>query len=215
MTRRGFTLLELMIAVFLTAIVMTILYGVVSSTLRAEQRIDELTHGSEIGPAVLQQVRQDLDAAFLPDDKADYFKGADQKGYGGDRDRVDFVSSVVVYAADGPFAEPRFHSINELGYQVKDSPEHAGEGALYRRVDPFLDAEPGRGGELTLIADRVISFNIEFWKDAKWVTTWSSKTQKNQLPEAIKIELKMKVPDRQAEGGFAERTFATVLPLVR
>ncbi len=215
MNRRGFTLLELMIAVSLVAIVMTIIYGVVASTLKAEQRIDELTHGTEIGPAVLNLVRQDLDAAFLPDATTESFRGTDAKGYGGDRDRLDFVSSVPAYGSDQPYAPPRFHGINEVGWQVKESPEHAGEGALYRRLDPFLDAEPLRGGNLTIVVDRVLSFNVEYWNGSIWATTWEPLKQDGKLPAAVKIELKLKVPDRTSESGWGDKLYATVLPLGR
>lgn len=215
MTRRGFTLLELLIAVFLAAVMMALMYGVVVSTVKAEERIDELTHGTEIGPAVLNLVRQDLDGAFLVDDKVESFRGTDQKGYGGDRDRLDFVSSVPAYGSDQPYAPSRFHGINEVGWQLKDSPEHPGEGALYRRLDPFVDGEPLRGGNLTVVADRVVSFNVEYWNGTLWASTWEPLKQDKKLPAAVKIDLKLKVPDRNVQGGWSERLYSTILPLGR
>ena len=211
----GFTLLEILLSIFLVAVVMSICYGIVASTIKADGRITELTHGSEIGPAVLTQIRADVDAAFLPDKETEYFKGTDQKGYSGDRDRLDFVSSVVVFGADQPMAEPRFHSVNEIGYQLKDSPEHDGEGILYRRVDPFLDAEPTRGGNLTLVCDRVLSFNVEYWNGTQWISTWLAKQNDDKLPSAVKVELKLRIPDRQSPSGVSDRLFSTILPLVR
>ena len=215
MKKAGFTLLEILLSIFLVAIVMSLCYGIVASTIKADERITDLTHGSEIGPAVLGQIRADLDATFLPDKEAEYFKGTDQKGFSGDRDRLDFVSSVVVFGADQPMAEPRFHSVNEIGYQLKESPEHDGEAALYRRVDPFIDAEPTRGGNLTLVCDRVLSFNVEYWNGTQWIVTWLTKQNDGKLPAAIKVELKLRIPDRQSPSGTSDRMFATVMPMIR
>ena len=118
MKKNGFTLIELMLAMLILAIIMTIVYASVVSTMQADERIEELTAGSEVGPALLAQITQDLGAAFIPDDKQDYFVGQDRKGGGGDKDRVDFVSSVMVFDSESPQVEPRFHSVNEIGYQL-------------------------------------------------------------------------------------------------
>src|SRR6185436_2944088 len=121
------------------------------------ERIEQLTAGSEVGPALLAQITQDLGAAFLPDDKQDYFVGQDRKTGGGDKDRVDFVTSVMVFDSESPQVEPRFHSVNEVGYQLKESPDAPGQLMLYRKVDAFIDSEPLRGGKLTLMAERILS----------------------------------------------------------
>jgi len=101
--RAGFTLIEIVLAVALVALVMAVVYGVVISTIQAAERIDELTHGSEIGPAILAQIREDVGAAFLPGTDQDYFVGQERSG----RDRLDFVSSTAVFAAETPMSEPR------------------------------------------------------------------------------------------------------------
>ncbi|HZL71056.1 MAG TPA: type II secretion system protein GspJ [Planctomycetota bacterium] len=207
----GFTLIEILLAVALCALVMTLVYGVLMATIQASERVDELTHGSEIGPAILAQIREDIGAAFLPGTDQDYFVGQERSG----RDRVDFVSSAAVYASETPGAEPTIHSVNEIGYQVKEGPSGEDGLVLYRRVDPFVDAQPLQGGRLTAIAEKVTSFKVTYSAGAEWLTSWVSSKHENTLPSSIKIELKLRVPDRTAEGGFQERTFATIIPLAK
>jgi prepilin-type N-terminal cleavage/methylation domain-containing protein len=207
----GFTLIEIILAVALCALIMTLIYGVLLSTIQASERVDELTHGSEIGPAILAQIREDAGAAFLPGTDMDYFVGQERSG----RDRVDFVSSAAVYAAETPGAEPAIHSVNEIGYQVKDGPSPEDGLVLYRRVDPFVDAQPLQGGRLTAIAEKVTSFKVTYWTGAEWANTWASSKQEDSLPNSIRVELKMRVPDRKSEDGFADRTFTTIIPLAK
>jgi prepilin-type N-terminal cleavage/methylation domain-containing protein len=209
--RSGFTLIEIVLAVALCALVMMLIYGVLASTIQAAQRIDELTHGSEIGPAILSQIREDVGAAFLPGKDQDFFVGQERAG----RDRLDFVSSAAVFASETPGSEPKVHWINEIGYQVKEGPTKEDGLVLYRRVDPFVDAEPLRGGRLTAIAEKVTSFKVTYWTGSEWAPAWVSSKQDDKLPGSIKVELKLRVPDRKAEDGFSERTFATIIPIAK
>jgi general secretion pathway protein J len=208
---RGFTLIEIILAVALCALVMLLVHGVLTATLQAAERIDEMTHGSEIGPAVLAQIREDIGAAFLPGTEEDYFVGQERTG----RDRLDFISSSAVFASDGPGSEPKIHSVSEIGYQVKEGPAAEDGLVLYRRVDPFVDAEPLRGGRLTALAEQVISFKVSYWSGAEWQTSWVSSKQDDSLPASVRVELKLRVPERLAEEGYTERTFATIIPLAK
>ncbi len=209
--RSGFTLIEIVLAVALCALVMALVYGVLLSTIQAAERIDELTHGSEIGPAILAQIREDVGGAFLPDDDQGYFVGQERAG----RDRLDFVSSAAVFAPETTGSEPAVHSVNEIGYQVKDGPSPEDGLVLYRRVDPFIDAQPLQGGRLTAVAEKITSFKVTYWDGAEWHNSWVASERENRLPDSIRVELKLRVPDRMAEGGFSQRTFTTIIPMVK
>lgn len=210
---KGFTLVELMLAILVLAIMMALVYGVVVSTVQAAHRIEEITLGTEIGPSILTRIREDLEAALIPNDKAEFFAGYDRKGNGGDRDRLDFVSAVMSYGAERDGEDPLFHGVNELGYQLQDSRRDANYAVLYRREDYFLDAEPLKGGRLTELYDRVKHFNLEFFDGEKWRTEWSAKKEKNQLPKAVKIELKIVVDERETRD--VEKVYSTIVTFPR
>jgi len=207
----GFTLVEVMLAILLLAVMMSIVYGVVLSTVTAARRVEEITAASEIGPAILTRIRSDLEAAFLPKE-GEYFAGIKKPGSGMDRDRVDFVSSELAYGSKSDVEEPRFHSVNEVGYQVLDSPKVFGVGALYRREDFFIDSEPLKGGHLVELYDRVKSFSLRYYDGQDWRSDWSSKTQKG-LPKAVEIELRIYV-NQNGDPSF-EQSFKTTVILPR
>lgn len=202
----GFTLIELMLAILLLAIMMSIVYGVVVSTVTAARRVEEITAASELGPAILTQIRSDLESAFLPKD-GEFFLGIKKI----DRDRVDFISGNLAYGSKDNVEEPRFHSINEVGYQVLTSSKDPGVGVLYRREDYFIDSEPLKGGHLIEMYDRVKSFNLRYYDGKDWRTDWSSKAQKG-LPKAVEVELTIFV-SRNAEP-YHEQTFKTTVMLM-
>ena len=213
MKRAGFTLVELMLAILVLAIMMALVYGVVVSTVQAAHRVEEITLGTEIGPSILTRMREDLEAAFLPGKDVDAFVGFDRKGNGGDRDRLDFVSGVMGYGPEREGDEALFHGVNELGYQVKDNPKEPNAGILYRREDHFVDAEPLKGGRLTELYDRVRHFAVEFWDGEAWRPEWSSKKEKNTLPKAVKIDLKILVDERESKD--VEKVYSTIVTFTR
>ncbi len=207
--KRGFTLVELMLAVLILAVIMALVYGVLVSTIEAQNRVEEITLASEVGPAILSQIRRDLEGAFLPKSDVEYFVAADGKGPGGDRDRIDFVTAGMAYGPEKEGEEAAFHSTNETGYQVQDNRNEAGMGILYRREDLFVDRDPLRGGRLIELYDRVRHLDLQFWDGEKWKPAWNNKSDGRKLPEAVRVELKILVTDR--EDKQVERSYSTTI----
>jgi hypothetical protein len=202
-----------MLAILVLAIMMALVYGVVVSTVQAAHRVEEITLGTEIGPSILTRIREDVEAAILPGKEGDYFVGYDRKGGGGDRDRADFVSAVMGYGSEREGEEALFHGVNEVGYQLKDNPREPNSAILYRREDYFVDAEPLKGGRLTELYDRVRHFNLEYWDGEKWRLEWSAKKEKNSLPKAVKIELRIAVDERDSKD--VEKVYSTIVTFTK
>jgi type II secretory pathway component PulJ len=218
----GLTLLELMLAVFLASVMMSVIYGVVVSTVDAAERIEEVTAGTEAGPAIMNLIRSDLEAAICPDAERDWFAGRDRKSGTGDRDRIDFLATVPSFAAEDPQSEPRFHTLNEVGYTLMPSEAVPDENVLYRREDAWRDEDPLKGGRLTALYDRVTHFDVQYWEapaeegaEGRWLPEWSSKEKEGKLPGAVKVTLRLRVTDRLAAGGVGERTFALTVNRVK
>jgi type II secretion system protein J len=209
--RQGFTLVELMLAILILSIMMSIIYGVVVSTVSAARRVEEITASSEIGPAILTRVRSDLEAAFLPKE-GEFFVGSKKPGGGADRDRVDFISGELAYGSENGVEDARFHSINEVGYQVLENRKDPNVGVLYRREDYFIDADPLKGGKLTEVYDRVRSFSLRYYDGEEWRPDWNNKTLKG-LPKAVEIEVKILVTEH--DNPNVEQSFKTTVMLSR
>jgi type II secretion system protein J len=211
--RSGFTLVEIMLAVLLMAVMMSIVYGIVVSSVEASQRVEEINQATEIGPAILAQIREDLEGAYLPPKDGEFFVSISRKGSSGDRDRLDFVTTRMAYGARQDVQDPAFHNVNEAGYQLVDSRTDSQVATLYRREDFFIDNEPLRGGHLIEMYDRVQHFHLEFYNGEKWLQDWNSKREKNTLPRAVKIELRILVSDRNDKN--VPQTFTTIVTFPR
>jgi type II secretion system protein J len=209
---KGFTLIELMLAILLLAIIMTLIYGIVLSTVEAARRVEEINQASDVGPAMLALILEDLEGAFLPPKEGDSFVGVPRKGSTGDRDRIDFITARMSYGARKEGEDPAFHSVNEVGYQMQENKTDSSVGVLYRREDFFVDNEPLRGGHLMEVYDRVRHFHLEYYDGDKWRQEWSSKQEKNKLPQAVKIELKIIVTDREQP---VEQSFTSIVTFPR
>lgn len=212
--RGGFTLVEILLAVLILAIMMTIVYGVVVSTVNAARRVEEITASSEIGPAILTQIRTDLESAFLPktgEKDGPYFVASKRTESGGGRDRIDFISGLMAYGSQNEVEEPRFHSVNEVGYQAVDSRKYQGLCTLYRRQEFFINGDPLKGGPLTELYDRVSSFSLRFLEKEKWRDDWNSTLQKG-LPQAVEIELRIVVTENEKP---VEQTLKTTVTFAR
>lgn len=209
--KKGFTLVEMLLAITLIAIIITVLYGVLEQTLGAQGRIEAVMYGSEIGPHLLNQIRQDIEACFVPDDKKTYFLGQDKKDIGGDADRVDFVSSTLDLKEEQG-KDPAFSAINEVGYQLKPNRERSGVLVLYRRLDYGIDDDALKGGRLYELYDRVKSLNVEFYDGKDWQPSWDNKELK-KLPEAVRVELVIQVNTDLEEDKPEDRKYSTIITL--
>ena len=205
----GFTLVEIMLAMLLTGIVMALVSGVVLTTIQAQQRIEQVTRATEIGPAIMSQIRADLDGSFLPRKAEEGFVGINRQGSGGDRDRIDFIATTIAFGSEEQSMAPRFHSVNELGYQVRENPNDTGVGILYRREDYFIDQDPMRGGRLIELYERVTHFDVRYWDGETWVEEWNNRDTEGTLPRAVRVELKILVSDR--EDPNRERSYVTTV----
>ena len=199
--RKGFTLLELMLTLGLVALVMLIIYGILRSTIRTAKKIEETMQGAEVGPAILAQIREDLEGVILLDPEEDQFLGQDKQGNGGGRDRIDFLTTTMAYEQEDENAEMKFYGLNEVGYQVKDNPDDSSVGILYRRIDPFVDEDPLKGGRLVELYDRVVGFNVEYVEDPAEESqeSWSNTEKEGELPRAFTIELKIQISSLDSE----------------
>ncbi len=193
--RKGFTLVELMITLGLVALVMSIIYGVILSTIRSASTIEEGMQGVEVGPAILAQVRQVLEGVILLDPEEEQFLGQNKESGGKDRDRIDFLTTTMAYEREDPEAERKFYGLNEVGYQLRDNPDDNSLGVLYRRIDPFVDEEPLKGGQLVELYDRVLRFNVEYVENPEDdpLDKWSNKEKEGALPRAFIIDLEIQV----------------------
>ena len=203
--KRGFTLLEIILAVSVLALVGTMIYGGFSQTALNKARIEEDVDHSRIIHMTLERMARELTMAFVSThvnpsldlrvvDTA--FIGKDN----GKDDRIDFTS----FSHRRLYRNARESDQNEISYFVTEHPDDPGVQVLARREQNRIDDDPRRGGKSQILVENVEEFNLEYFDPllTDWVQTWDTEdmlAQPNRLPTQVRIRLAVKDPRRRGE----------------
>jgi general secretion pathway protein J len=212
-TARGFSLVEVMIAIGITALI----GGMTIGTFRQVDRAREITQeqGDRYSAArlALSRLAHETGMAFL----SDHF---DAKRY---RERPTLFKGREDSLLFTTMAHERLvRDVKEsdqavLEYTVEADPDHPGEQALFRREKVRIDDEPDRGGRKDLVADHVQALRFQYWDDKRkdWSREWSTRSvdHANDLPSRVRFELEMKLADGRIEKLVTEARIAMTRPL--
>ena len=195
---RGMTMVEVMVAIAVLAMIAVLIHGVIQSLSRGkkgeEQRADRAHEARE----ALQRIVRDLSAAYLslhvPSVQAlvtgkTAFVGRTSIPF----DRVDFTA----FAHMRTDRDSHESDQAEVGYFVVRNPDFPDKMDLVRREQTPIDIDPLKGGIVNVVAEDVDQFNLRFLdpQTTQWVDTWDSMQvtgQPNRLPLEVKITLVLK-----------------------
>lgn len=191
--QRGFTLLEVMLAVAITATVMVTVSTTFLATMRARETVASLRESTEAGPRILTLLERDLRGLWhhnIHDNRVLVGQNLDIAGF--DSDRIDLVTTTdSVGVLIDTYDLPQKPSISEVGYWLRENREIPGLMELWRREDPMVDDDLLTGGTFQLVHDRLKSFSIKYYEttgyDAEELLEWDSSTE-DMLPRRIEIE---------------------------
>jgi general secretion pathway protein J len=191
-------MLELLVAIFVLAMLAVLIYGAFDSMSRGEKteamRIDRSRQGRE----AIQRMVKELSAAFLsmhapplPSQVTRVTAFIGQSG--GDRDRVDFAS----------FSHRRFEKDAkesdqcEVGYFVSSDPDVSDKYDLVRREQTPIDFDPKKGGVVNVLVENIESFDLRYFDPytGLWIEQWDSTQvtgQPGRLPLEVAIRLVVK-----------------------
>ncbi|HEB51860.1 MAG TPA: prepilin-type N-terminal cleavage/methylation domain-containing protein, partial [bacterium] len=189
----GFTLIEVLLAVAITATVMLTVGTTFHIMLNARDVVDDLAESTAAGPRILNLIERDLRGLWTYNIKGNaVFKGTLGNSGQGDADRIDLLTTTdsvgVVEDLDG---NAHHATLCEVGYWLKQNPRFRDVFELWRREDPMVDDDLTTRGTFQLVHDRVKSFKVRYYEtlgnEAEELLEWdSSKT--DTLPKRIKIE---------------------------
>jgi len=189
----GFTLLEVLLAVSITATVMMTIGTTFHVLLEAREMIDEISESTEAGPRILNLIERDLNGMWTYNiDNNAVFRGRDMDVGSFEADRMDFLTTTdaVGFVLDSHGAPVR-PSLCEVGYWFKQNPRYRDLIEMYRREDPLFDNDLITQGSFQLVHDRIKSFKVTYFDElgyeAEELLEWDS-AQDDMLPRRIKIE---------------------------
>jgi general secretion pathway protein J len=197
---RGFTLVEVVIAMGITAAMAIMTVGSLRQVDRAAEIAREQEERYAAARVALARLSREVSMAFLSDNY-DTNRFRDRPTlFVGREDELLFTTFAHVRL----YKDARESDQAVVQYTVDDDPDHPGERAVFRREKVRLDDEPERGGRKDLVADRVSALRIQYWdpKRKDWVREWTTRSveHRDELPPRIRLELEVKL-----EGGRIEK----------
>ncbi|HUO76426.1 MAG TPA: type II secretion system protein GspJ [Thermodesulfovibrionales bacterium] len=172
---QGFTLLEVLVALGISAIIMTALYSAFFLSRKAVDAVDDSLLRLQESRALLDIIKREMESALYESVKPyTLFKLEDRDYYGKQASRVSFTSF-----------SPLIPGLAKIGYSVEE-----GDGKLVlKKSIGSAFAKTGEPKSIELMED-VESFTVEARYGDKWVKTWDS-AESNSMPEEIRVSVKV------------------------
>jgi uncharacterized membrane protein YgcG len=213
MIRRGFTLIELMVAGMMTSIVLggitTSLSQLGSAKSISRQRLEAFSRCDTalrtIRKEVISVLRRDdlFDTRILISDFTDRYLGEDV-----DRDELLVFNGNVRANKEIDFNGEGLEYETQVRIENNDV-----SSALWKRRDAILDDNPIGGGMATPVANGIVSLQLEAFDGTSWFPQWDS--DELGIPMAIRITVTSTGMEFLQELDTSLVTLRTVVPLDR
>jgi prepilin-type N-terminal cleavage/methylation domain-containing protein len=171
---QGFTLIEVLIAMAIGAVMLTGIFATLNSMVTTRSTVVGYSTPYALGPQILDAIEADLKNVYFYDIKEnDGFWGADKDLAGREADGISFLTSSLGHVGDPSLlssiqvgqqsdAHRRRSPTTEVQYVCRQSPVHADWLELWRREDFYVDDSIHEGGLYQLVYDRVFDFKLEY-----------------------------------------------------
>jgi type II secretion system protein J len=201
--RRGFTLLELLVALGIAAVVITLLYETFNAVLRSTQLVDEESEIDQMVRISMERMTNELRSAYWrsPSETVGssmfMFVGQDSiaTDYPTDTLRFSTLSHARVSSKN---ADP---TVSIVEYALVPVPE-TDTAVLMHREETTPLSPSASGLEEYELAESVVGLSFRYFDGKDWSEQWND-ADKKRLPKAVEIQLIIK--DRSGQ----ERRFTT------
>jgi general secretion pathway protein J len=191
---RGFTLLEVIVAVAITAMMGVLIGTAFQSGYRAKELVEaEADRYRSLRTSTDRMVRE-ISAAFVSD-HYDTRRFRDQNdrptNFVGSRDRLLFTSM----AHQRLYADAKESDQMLVEYFTRSVGTQAGQNRidLVRRENPLLDDRMDRGGSEDVLLEGIRRIDFAYWDSDKkdWVSEWDTRRleRKSILPVRVRISI--------------------------
>ncbi len=183
--QRAFTLVEVMVAVGIFALVITAVYAAWTQVLRSTEAGKRAAADAQRERTTLRTIEEALSGAVLFTENAVLYSfAADTPGA--------FSELSFVARLPETFWGNRFfagQSTRRVSFAVEPSTDGAAN-QLVLRQSSLLATAGDAGVHSTVLVGNVDQFYIEFWSAAvsQWITEWDST---NQIPKLMRVQLAM------------------------
>ena len=178
--KKGFTLLEVLIAVAILSIVLTALYGTFFMSSRAMEDMDESMTKLQETRKAIDILRRELESAYYnEDDKKTFVKILDKDLYGKQATQLEFTAFTTIRPG-----------LSKISYYMEEKDKKR---ILFKKIESSFGKEESEG---TDIIEDLDEFTIEAKYQDKWVKTWDTGIT-TKMPDQIKISLSVMIKGRK------------------
>jgi general secretion pathway protein J len=192
---RGFTLLELIVAVTVLAFVTLLLYGAFSGMKHTRDGLTRVQDRYREGRTALGRIVRDLQGAYISQHlpinlSLAVVKTAFIAHRSTPTSRIDFNAFTNIRRDRNAHVSDQL----EISYYGEDSVETSGTYDLLRRSSQYLDAKPDKGGRVDVVCTDIDLFELSFLDPttSQWVDSWDTTQatgQQNRMPLMVRVTL--------------------------
>lgn len=218
MRRRAFTLIEVMVALAIMAVIAALTWGSLSGALQTRDYLDEQDELDRSARIALSRIQRELSLAFLTTNTTainsykTVFVAKDADG----ADQIWFST----LAHRRTIRDSRECDQAEITLWTDDDPDgESGDLVLLHRESERIDEEPDKGGVVLPLATGVASFDLRYLDPTtgEWRDEWDSQGSETpeRLPRAVEIKLVLRGPDPDDDKRSVERPYITTVLVER
>ncbi len=202
---RGMTLVELLIAMAILALMSVLVYSAIDGMRRSREGVRRLADRHREGRLAMNRIARELQSAYISEHAPinpalQVVKTAFIGKPGSPASRLDFNS----FANQRLRRNSRESDQMEVSYFGSSDPERSGVVDLARRVSTHLDEDPQRGGRVEVLASDIDLFELEYLDplSGMWREEWDSTSvvgEAGRMPLQVKVTLVLKGGARRNE----------------
>ncbi len=193
---KGFTLVELLIAVAILVIITTLVYGSFARSYDAREFVLQAHERFHTARLALHRMANEISMAFIFDCREQNTPTGElavrtpfKLEHEGDVDRLMFAS----FSHLRMYRDVHESDQNIVTYFGENDPQDSSKTNLMRKIKTHLDGKPEDGGKALLLCPDIEELGFELWDDSKqeWEDEWdcSQVERLNQIPILVRIKL--------------------------
>lgn len=196
---KGFTMIEVLIALAITAFIVTALYATFFLSQKAIASLDDSLIRLQEARQVIDTLKREIESAMYNKDREyTLFKLEDRDFYGKSASRLTFTTF-----------SPLMAGLAKISYTVEET---EGRLVLKKGMNSAFDSK-SKAKEIELIED-LQSFSVEIKYRDSWVKTWDSSLT-NSIPEEVRISIT--IPEKSKDnrkGEYGISVFDIAKPMI-
>jgi len=221
-TQAGLTLLELLVALTMTAVLGAALVNAYAAEVQVQQSHERRMATLDRSDSFEREITRLLSGAYLSStatDQTTFFQGLATEGSNDlGCSRLTFTTtapgvppSVLTDTADDfETLQQKFGpagGVSEVSFSTTPvgSPP-AGQAGLFERLQHPSDTDTTQGGTESVLNPQVESIGFQFWDGLEWVSTWDTTTGTRRLPQAVMVSYHL------ADSSGTARSFVVSIP---